>query len=303
MSEALAHAHKKHIVHSDFKPGNVFLTKDAEVKVLDFGIARAVPTGLKPDADRTVFDAGSLGALTPPYASAEMLRGAEPAPADDVYALGVVAYELLTGRHPYDREPADSARLRGLVPAPVPGITWRQRKALKRALSLERADRQADAGLFLREFNGPTPIRRSAYAAMLVLSALLVYAIHENMQIRPDVPFDALRVEDQQRFLDAIADGDEAFGIDLAGALDYYSSAYDIHRNNPDAIAGLQKVARRTLEQVETADAGLQQRAIATLMCQEYLSTYRPVVKACEAALGESRCAAEATRCAAGRAD
>jgi serine/threonine protein kinase len=299
MAEALSYAHKKGIVHSDLKPGNVFLTRTDEVKVLDFGIARAVVTELRPDADKTVFDAGKLGALMPAYASSEMLRGAEPAPADDVYALGVIAYELLTGRHPFDRVPADSARLQGLVPAPIPGISRRHRRAVKKALNLDRAERQADARIFLREFEGPTPIRRSAYAAMLVLLALLGYAVYSNFQLRPDVPFESLTAEEQARFADAIADGNEALRFDLAGALDYYSTAYVIHRNNPEAIAGLQDVARRTLDAMTANDRGLQERAISTLLCQEYLSTYDPVVEACEAMLGAERCEAQIARCSA----
>ena len=303
MAEALSYAHKKGIVHSDLKPGNVFLTRTEEVKVLDFGIARAVTTELRPDADKTVFDAGALGALTPAYASAEMLRGAEPAPADDVYALGVIAYELLTGRHPFDRVPADSARLQGLpVPAPIPGVSRRQRRAVQKALRLDRAERQSDARAFLREFDGPTPIRRSVYAAMLVLLALLGYAVYSNFQLRPDVPFDTLSVEDQARFADAIADGAQALRFDLAGALDYYATAYDIHRNNPEAIAGLEVVAQRTLDAMKANDAGLQERAISVLMCQEYLATYDPVVEACEAMLGADRCEAQVARCPAGGA-
>ncbi len=104
LSEALAHAHASRIVHSDFKPGNAFLTEDGRVKVLDFGIARAAHAGGVADGDRTTFDAGTLGALTMPYASCEQIEGQEPDTSDDVYALGVVSYELLTGRHPFERE-------------------------------------------------------------------------------------------------------------------------------------------------------------------------------------------------------
>ena len=61
-----------------------------------------------------------------------------------------------------------------------------------------------------------------------------------------------------------------------------------------------ENVARRTLEQIKLNDRGLQERAIATLVCQEYLSTYAPVVDACESTLGASRCETELARCAAG---
>jgi serine/threonine protein kinase len=65
------------------------------VKVLDFGIARATKL---PDGEKTRFDAGSLGAMTLPYASCEQFERQDPDPSDDVYALSVVSYELLTGR-------------------------------------------------------------------------------------------------------------------------------------------------------------------------------------------------------------
>ena len=79
---ALAFAHHRNIVHSDFKPANAFLTDTGEVKVLDFGIARAVK---KPEqSETTTFDAGKLGALTPSYASREMLVGDPPDPRDDI---------------------------------------------------------------------------------------------------------------------------------------------------------------------------------------------------------------------------
>ena len=103
-------AHGAGIVHSDFKPGNIYYTKDKTAK-FDFGIARAVsnPNELEADGEKTVFDAGSLGALTPTYASYEMLKGLEPTKSDDVYAVALVAYELFTGKHPYNRVPADKA--------------------------------------------------------------------------------------------------------------------------------------------------------------------------------------------------
>ncbi|MCW8988392.1 MAG: serine/threonine protein kinase, partial [Gammaproteobacteria bacterium] len=112
MCSALIHAHAENIVHSDFKPGNVFITGNSMAKIFDFGIARAVANvdGLETKTgDKTVFDAGNLGALTPAYASLEMLEGKTPDVRDDIYALGCVIYEILTGEHPYNKVPADEA--------------------------------------------------------------------------------------------------------------------------------------------------------------------------------------------------
>ena len=82
LGKALIYAHEHSIVHSDFKPGNCFQTKEGVMKVLDFGIARAVKNPGQGEGEKTLFDPGKLGALTPAYASAEMLEGEEPDPRD-----------------------------------------------------------------------------------------------------------------------------------------------------------------------------------------------------------------------------
>ena len=117
MASALSYAHAEHIIHSDFKPGNVFVNSKNATKVFDFGIARAVARVEQAEGatgDLTVFDAGNLGALTPAYASLEMLNGEEPDVRDDIYALGCVVYEMFTGEHPYNKVPADEAERQGL---------------------------------------------------------------------------------------------------------------------------------------------------------------------------------------------
>jgi predicted Ser/Thr protein kinase len=133
MCAALSYAHAKGIVHYDFKPGNVFITGEGEVKVLDFGIARALRE--EPGA------ASADAALTPAYASLEMLGGAPPDPRDDVYGLSCTVYFLLTGRHPFGRRSAREALDQGCVPLCPEGLprpTW---NALERGLALSRATR------------------------------------------------------------------------------------------------------------------------------------------------------------------
>lgn len=144
LCSAMTYAHNERIVHSDFKPGNIFITNDGSPKIFDFGIARAVANIDRISGavrDRTVFDAGSLGALTPAYASMEMLLGEEPDIRDDIYALGCIAYEMLTGEHPYNRIPADEACKNRLRPSKIPGIKKRQWKAIEKSLAFKRADR------------------------------------------------------------------------------------------------------------------------------------------------------------------
>ena len=151
LAAGLAYAHTRGIVHCDFKPGNAFATREGAAKILDFGIAR-----LASEADRAAdaFDAGRLSALTPRYASREMSQGGQPHPADDVYALGLVAYELLSGRHPYGGLPARDAAARGLRPAPLKDIGRRRWRAIDRALELDRTRRWPHAQAFLDAFEG-----------------------------------------------------------------------------------------------------------------------------------------------------
>lgn len=142
---ALAYAHEQNIIHSDLKPGNIFVTNMTIAKVFDFGIARAVAKaeqGDFPDSeDKTVFDAGNLGALTPAYASLEMLEGDPPDVRDDIYALGCITYELFTGEHPYKRKNAKEAKRLGMKPSRIEDITKHQWRVIEQALAFDREDR------------------------------------------------------------------------------------------------------------------------------------------------------------------
>ena len=97
LCEGLMYAHEAGVVHADFKPGNVFVSSDDIPKILDFGIARAVQVNRGENDD---FDPSRLTALTPAYASPEMLSGEEPELRDDIYSLGIVIYLVLTGKQP-----------------------------------------------------------------------------------------------------------------------------------------------------------------------------------------------------------
>lgn len=174
LGKALIYAHEHNIVHSDFKPANCFITKDGTMKVLDFGIARAVKT--HGEGDKTLFDAGKLGALTPAYASVEQLQEQEPDPRDDLFALACVAYELLSGRHPFNKVRADAARDHKLTPAPIKGLSRRQMRALARGLAFERADRTQSVAEFLRELQGSRSALRNPAIVIPVGIAVLALA-------------------------------------------------------------------------------------------------------------------------------
>jgi len=177
MSSALSHAHAEKIIHSDFKPGNVFVTQRGLAKVFDFGIARAVSKVEHMDdnpEDKTVFDAGNLGALTPAYASLEMLEGAEPDTRDDIYALGCVAYELFTGSHPYNKVPADEAERQKLKPKRITNIKKYQWQAIEKAIAFRRNDRIESVDKFVEAIS---PKIKATNRLATIMALLLSVAI------------------------------------------------------------------------------------------------------------------------------
>lgn len=107
---AVHYAHQNLVVHRDLKPSNMLVTEEGELKLLDFGIARLLDEDA--EAGLTLTEAGCR-VMTPEYAAPEQVQGAAITTATDVYALGVVLYELLTGHRPYQfkqRTPAAIAR-------------------------------------------------------------------------------------------------------------------------------------------------------------------------------------------------
>jgi serine/threonine protein kinase len=150
LGAALSYAHQQGIVHADFKPSNAFLTSQNFVKVLDFGVARVALTLDR--GDSTVFDAGKLNAVSPAYASIEMLVGEAPDPRDDIYGLACVTYFLLSGRHPFSGIDAIKARDSALLPMPINGLADQQWRAIRQALVFDRWDRTPSVKEFLAQF-------------------------------------------------------------------------------------------------------------------------------------------------------
>ncbi|MGE0858279.1 MAG: protein kinase [Gammaproteobacteria bacterium] len=220
LGAALVYAHERSIVHSDFKPGNCFLTKDGQMKVLDFGIARAVKNPGAAEGEQTIFDPGKLGALTPAYASTEMLEGEEPDPRDDIYALACVAYELLTGKHPFNKIPANKARDSGLAPEPVKGLSRKQWRGLERGLAFSREKRSQTTAQFLEEFEGNTPPWKNPLivlpAAAVLLAAVGAGPVMNTLENRDTANRIALAQSGEAQNIQAVLAGLEDPSIDGA---------------------------------------------------------------------------------------
>lgn len=116
---AVAHAHARLVVHRDLKPANILVTRDGQVKLLDFGIAKLLESDLT--ADTALTRVGGR-ALSLDYASPEQIRGAPLGTASDVYSLGVVAYELLSEARPYRLHRGSAAEMEEAIATAEPSL-------------------------------------------------------------------------------------------------------------------------------------------------------------------------------------
>lgn len=174
IAAALEFAHASQIVHGDLKPGNVFITDTGEIKVIDFSIANWIARPQTALERREAAQNRVASAVTPRYASPQLMARQKPDATDDVYSLACLAYELLTGNHPFDG--ATGAQAIHFPPPPHPELTAPQYAAILQGLQLERRDRTASIRRFIDEFT-QRPRRKGWTKAVLGLCAVLLLAV------------------------------------------------------------------------------------------------------------------------------
>ena len=152
LCDAAHFAHQNFVVHRDIKPANVLIDRAGHLRLLDFGIAKLLDA--RSENEKTVLTIA--GAMTPHYASPEQIRGEPVTPLSDIYSLGVLLYELLAGRRPYNistRRPTEIERIvcRDQPPPPLPA----------------RRGRDGDLNCIVGQAMHKEPARRYASAAQL----------------------------------------------------------------------------------------------------------------------------------------
>jgi len=141
----IGYAHRANLVHCDLKPQNVLVTRDDRVKVADFGIARAITEASQHLADSQVWG-------TPQYISPEQAAGMAPTPASDVYAIGVIMFEMLTGHLPFAADSPTAIALKHLQETPPsileynPGVPRQLDDIVQKLLAKEPSARYSTAG-------------------------------------------------------------------------------------------------------------------------------------------------------------
>lgn len=189
VAAAVQSAHQALVVHRDLKPGNILVTHDGRVKLLDFGIARLIPPEAESSSEPSTLSL--IRSFTPDYAAPEQVRGDKAGTGVDIYALGVVLFELLTGQRPFqirDQRLSEIERIICETPAPAPSTRItdsRPEKLGERSASKVRSQISGDLDAIVLMALRKEPARRYG-SAELMSRDISAYLNGHPVSGRPD---------------------------------------------------------------------------------------------------------------------
>src|SRR5437660_10703694 len=222
---AVQYAHETLVIHRDLKPGNILITKEGVARLLDFGIAKVLNPQCSPDATLTRTD---WRPMTPEYASPEQVRGEPVTNATDIYSLGILLYELLTGHRPY--------RVRSDSPLEIERSVCEEEPE-KPSAAVSRIDEKAS-------HDGGT---RTVITPQMIGEARAIRPEELPRRLRGDldtIVMKAIRKEPERRYASA-----EAFAKDI----EWHLSGMPIEARKPTLLYRGGKFVHRHTESLATA--------------------------------------------------
>ncbi|MET0026285.1 MAG: serine/threonine-protein kinase [Candidatus Thiodiazotropha sp.] len=264
IARALSYAHKQQIVHSDLKPSNIFVLRDGNIKILDFGISRALLTNDDTTRTPSLLDTQSFTAFTPAYASCEMINNEPPTPKDDIFALGCVAHELLTRKHPYNRRAADKVKADNVEFQRHTILSSQEYRAIRHAVDLDKSKRTETVSDFLREITEKKSESSffTAKAAGIVLIALVIaggtYTTnkiknYEKITQQQAIIVKNLDIENTLKKADKLLKNKNSIASTDTEALSLYSHVLTLDKDNSIAKSGISKLRSMYLEAAQSS--------------------------------------------------